>query len=159
MVFTPDIVYEPLVEKYITKYTQTVDSTTTSYAGVASTKYEAPELIQNYITNPTKYKSTSGWSSAFNKLTDISGQSGDVENIFTNSGGQDYFTALMNAAGTSNVVDINDFTSKIKFTTSNYKTAMLVNSGFFDNRKNIGTLTNGKKFVLMYRGNTKIVYK
>lgn len=159
VVFTPDIVYEPLVEKYITKYTQTVSGVTTAYAGVASTKYEAPELIQNYITNPTKYKSTSGWSSAFNKLTDISGQSGNVENIFTNSSGQDYFTALMNAAGTSNVVDINDFTSKIKFTTSNYKTAMLVNSGFFDNRKNIGTLTNGKKFVLMYRGNTKIVYK
>lgn len=138
--------------------------------GYTSTKYISPNTVQSYITNPSDFTSTTGWSvgkaastDSFPKLelkvypemeqlevyqpysfNETSFKAfGDT--IYTyNDEKEEYEKAVSYVSGTEYFVECQSY---LKFTPSASK-QVLMNSGIFDHRSTIKSFMKGEKYIL-----------
>lgn len=113
------------------------------YAFVDNT-YTSPALVQNVISSPNGEK-TSGWTAATTITTNGDKTKPEIESVYGRFEGSNFISIIddLQGAGTTNKT----YTSylKVKFTDANQR---LINSGFYDNRTLIGSVTTGEKWVL-----------
>ena len=150
-VFSPDVVYEPILKQY-SKIYSSGDTVPSYYYSYIQTEYKAPILIQNWVTNPNTYKSTSGWHVARSANT---AYPMELKNIATRQVGNVEYDIIDDL---ENNGLHEPYTAKLDYKASGYTSSqddigLLVNTGFYDNRHSIKNLANGTKFVVKLNSN------
>ena len=148
-VFSLKTVYNPTLDKYVTEYKKGSQT----WHCFTETKYEAPIMVQNLITNST-FENTLGWTGTY--ASPVSGET------VTQPNKQKDYGATVTADTTPNSLfdDIRNgnynsnktYTPCLKISTPEIENGVIpivVNSGIWDNRKNIGNLSPGQEFALL----------
>ena len=165
--FAQDAEYVPLLDRYCQKFqTKGASSATIKYAFVDNT-YTSPALVQNVISSPNGEK-TSGWTAAtiattgtktkpeiesvYGRFDETSGNFISIIDDLQGAG----ITYKDSNTGEQKTYDYKSYL-KVKFTDANQR---LINSGFYDNRILIGSVTTGEKWKLVPTliGNPSLTY-
>ena len=140
-----------LVRKVITKYDSTIDKYVNvyekdgeTYYGYSETEYISPISVQNFVTNPNNFTSTTGWQ--------VGGTSQNGETIYPS----------LNLQGYPDLRDVDDIAgSDIVYTSYlNYYSetnGCLFNSGVADYRSQINNLTRDEKYVFRIKAGIPIL--
>ena len=139
-VFSPDSQYNSIIKKYVTKY----QKNNQYYYGYTETTYQAPNLIENWVTNPNSFKSTSGWDA---RTSQTGSECGEVRNLAVRYDGG-VLKTLIEDLQNGDFSESNIYTSILRYTKPNNNNGILVNTGFYDNRVKIKNLENGTKYTI-----------
>lgn len=149
-VFAHNVLFNNVLNRYVTEY---LDDTLKDKNGdpvkwheYTETKYEAPILIQNLISN-TDFKTTTGWTGQY-----FQGVNGAPVNNVSRYGAKrevDTQPNIMDTILDGRYPEIEEYVPYLKATFSEMA-ATLINSGPFDNRKKIKNFSPGDKFVLLW---------
>ena len=112
------------------------------FYGYTTTKYIPPNLIENWVTNPNSYKSTSGWN--VSKINPNSSQGSIKNEAIRATGSTPPFTTIVDDLKGNIPISSNTYTSVLHFISGD----VLTNTGFYSNRTSIGNLVNGKQYVI-----------
>lgn len=147
-VWAPDMRFNKIIGQYVSIYT---DGSNNQYYGYLDTEFTAPNMISNWVTNPSAFKSTSGWYTGTIGNEPLDTAKGTVIN-----------QAINNRTGYTLIDDLKDgryldgdtYTARLDYTPpqSDTTNAILVNSGFYDSRTSIKNLLNGEKYVCRLKG-------
>lgn len=118
--------YDPVLDKYVKIYTDNMDKEVYGYSEV---EYITENIIQSYITNGTKYVSTSGWDQNENQLLKLITVPSFMEKPFFDG----------------------ERVSTIKFTQT--ESNFLFNTGFRDNLNIIKEVNKNAKFMFRIKCN------
>lgn len=159
-IFSPNTQYNTILGRYVSIYTK--DGV--EYYGYSTTDFKAPNLIQNWVTNPNTFKSTSGWHAGTTSSGATSSARGEIKNI-----------AVRNTDSSRKLIDdleSGDFQSwvaeenhhyipKLDYTAPATLTnlGVIINTGFYDNRTAIKNLINGQKFMCRIKGSNTLANK
>lgn len=149
-VYSAEVEYNNTLETYVTIYYNSNDEADEGeepprYKGYTKTTYEAPVFLYNWVSNATDYKSTSGWEAA----TSSSGSAvGKVTNVAIRHANNQIYTLIDDLKGGN--YSGQTYTSALKYEKAT-NNDILVNTGFYDNRVSIGTITNNDKFVVRFQ--------
>jgi hypothetical protein len=113
-VYSADTQYNSVIGQYVTVYSKDVEGTLTNYLGYTTTEYKAPNLIQNWVTNPNTFKSTAGWRTGVLSGSDATMVKGNIEVAAVCERDNQEYT-LINDLMTGHYVG-QTYTSKIKYT-------------------------------------------
>lgn len=117
------------------------------FYGYTTTKYIPPNLIENWVTNPNSYKSTSGWN--VSKINPNSSQGSIKNEAIRATGSTPPFTTIVDDLKGNIPISSNTYTSVLHFISGD----VLTNTGFYSNRTSIGNLVNGKQYVIQIKTN------
>ena len=157
-VFSRKVLYNELLDKYVTEYIQTNQNETRTWHCYQEEKYEAPILIQNWVTN-SEFTNTLGWTgqyvSTMTKDSDINDPKATNANKLKDFGVE--VTVSTDPDLKQAIVDgnYNPNTTYVSYLLADFKKpeSILINSGFYDIRKTIGNLHKNQKFVLLFKLN------
>ena len=159
LVYSADIRYNSAAEAYGTLCYSNIKLAEPDIICFSKTEYTAPNLIQNYITNPNIFKSTSGWKPGFTEKNQAATNKGTIE---VGSYRENANKSVMEDILDGNFNTSATYTPYLHYTWSNANTC-LVNTGLYDNRYNIiksdkVILVNGAQFVfdIKYRSSCDI---
>ena len=139
--------YDQILQKVLLKYKKN----STDYWGFTRTRYESPATVQNLVSNSKNFSSTVGWKAA---EFWPSGYTSDWKNEITwktvpDLQGLINTNTKLNTTGSFNSVMRAVWDSETAATT--HKFPALINSGFNDNLKTIGSLDKGTQYVVRYK--------
>lgn len=145
-VYSPLVQFNPTLKKYVTNYWSSGSSTSgdPDGYGFSETEYVAPNLIQNFVTNPNGFKSTAGWSVG----TPNGADRGTLKNEAINSATQHY---LMDDLRNGDFSASQTYIPLLEYTGSSNQ--YIVNTGFYDSRTVIKNLENGIQYIFRYKTN------
>lgn len=146
-VYAPLVKFNTTLQKYVTEYTKNGQR---GY-GFTDTTYEAPNFIQNWVTNPNKFTSTAGWNTA--TLYGVAGNRGKVKTEAIrndDSSGTTLIEDLKNG-----VISGHTYEALLKFYDNS--SAVAVNTGFYDSRTAIQALENGTPYIIRIRSSNNNV--
>lgn len=162
--FTQKTEFIPVLNKYVNIYKKGNEE----YYGYEFTEYKSPLLIQNIITG-SQFKSSSGWTGTY-VLNEPYTDKEDIEKIKKSQKAEvNAIQARIDGAFITSTEDLKngsfasqDYTPFMKFTIPSpkddeeqlleYGNYAIINSGPYDNRKNIGNMQVGDEYILTYSG-------
>ena len=138
-VIPPKTKFDPLTKKYVSIYRKEIEGVLNNKDTYVyeDTEYIVPNILQNYVSNHEKFKSTAGWRTV--KTIEGASNMGLVENVSD----PDLFAFFSNS--TSQATPDLASLLRIKFDGTG---TCLVNSGPYDTRASIKSYTKGEKYVL-----------
>lgn len=115
-------------------------------AGYTTTDFITPNLIQNLITNNT-FKTTSGWQGAYICAEGTNQNQGSQRNAKIEAKtNPDILNAIKGG-----LFDFDTSYTPYLDVSIIEAESCLVNSGFYDNRRTLGNVSAGQRFVLLYK--------
>ena len=145
-VWAPDMRFNQIIGQYVSIYT---DGSNNQYYGYLDTEFTAPNMISNWVTNPSAFKSTSGWHTGTLNSTVSSATKGTIINEAINDRTAE---TLINDLRSGDYVDGDTYTAQLRYTHPSQSNAIVVNSGFYDSRTSIKNILNGEVYICRLKG-------